>query len=222
MLSVMGVCQTCSHSVFLIQLCTGSRRCHHFLLSHPFIFPDGVFYFLCRAEYELKGVSNLMNTGLPDHKDALDIEIDEKLARINEARKIPSTARDAAGCFARNFRPPKRAMEFSKLSKIDIPDFHSIEEIEQSFGCAIEAMLIAGYTDKEILKTAPTMDICNYNIFDIKRFIQEIKESERYAMLDALINNPHGYESAILDSLCIIVGGTYIAQVVMMLIEMWA
>ena len=156
-----------------------------------------------------------------DSKDAVDRDLDEKLARINEARKIPSTVRSAAGCFARNFRPPKRAIEFSKLPEIDFPDFHSIEEIEQSFGCAIEAMLIAGYTDKEILKTAPTMDICNYNIFDIKRFIQEIKESERYAMLDALINNPHGYESAILDSLCIIVGGTYIAQVVMMLIEMW-
>ena len=68
-----------------------------------------------------------------DSKDAIDRDLDEKLARINEARKIPSTVRSAAGCFARNFRPPKRAIEFSKLPEIDFRDFHSIEEIEQSF-----------------------------------------------------------------------------------------
>ncbi len=155
-----------------------------------------------------------------DSRDAADRDLDEKLARINEARKIPSTVRSAAGCFARNFRPPKRAIEFSKLPEIDFPDFHSIEEIEQSFNCAIEAMLIAGYTEKEIIKTAVTMDVCNYNIFEIKRFISEVKQSERYAMLDALINHAQGYGTAILDNLYVLVGTGYVAAALMMLVEM--
>lgn len=153
-------------------------------------------------------------------KDNADRELDEKLARINEARKIPHTVRSAAGCFARNFRPPKRAIEFSKLPEIDFPDFHSIEEIEQSFDCAIEAMLIAGYTEKEIIKTAVTMDVCDYNIFEIKRFIREVKQSERYAMLDALINHAQGYGTTILDNLYVLVGSGYVVTALMMFAEM--
>jgi hypothetical protein len=155
-----------------------------------------------------------------DRKGNTDWELDEKLARINEARKIPSTVKSAAGCFARNFRPPKRAIEFSKLPEIDFPDFHSIEEIKQSFNCAIEAMLVAGYSEKEIIKTAVTMNVCDYNIFDIKRLISEVKQSERYAMLDALINHAQGYGTAILDNLYTMTGSGYMTASLMMLVKM--
>jgi len=125
---------------------------------------------------------------------AIEAEVERRLADINAARNIPETQDCAEGCFARNYRPTERVFEFMTRPSITVETFNSIEEIEESLVNAVEAMLIAGYSELEIIKTSVNLHLSDITVFSAKRLISKIKGSEHYAMLDALINHSDGYE----------------------------
>ena len=159
----------------------------------------------------------VMNKNLPDDIASF---LDKKLAKLNKARKIPSDVRNAGGCFARNYRPRKRACTFSELPEITIEKFYSLDEVDESLVGAIEAMLIAGYKDKEIINSAIEMDLHTYNAFDIQKRIDEVRKSEHYAVMNALINHTDGFDASVLNIILGIVGAGCTMQAVMTFVGM--
>ena len=98
----------------------------------------------------------------------------------------------AEGCFARNYFPIEKYIDYHAFPEETIKGY-TLEEVELALEHSIESMLVARYTEKDIVQTCMNLHVglCSRN--KVRRLIKDIYYSEHYAMMDALINHSDGY-----------------------------
>ena len=116
--------------------------------------------------------------------------IDGKLMELNKARRKTAGDGCPAGCFARHYYPTGKYREFKNAAQLSFNSFSDASEIEQSLYNAVEAMLVAGFSHRDITTTAIRCHLGLATPKKILYLIDRILDSKHYAILSALVHDP--------------------------------